>query len=97
MADKVERLLDEILNKIEQEYKFNLRGHWTRNSHWKDALMKINDFDSFSETIIKKVGQCVEGREKNDLHKYQNKIKDKDYKKRRTHITLTTNGKRIFH
>lgn len=47
MADKVERLLDEILNKIEQEYKFNLRGHWTRNSHWKDALMKINDFDSF--------------------------------------------------
>ena len=96
MADKVERLLDEILNKIEQEYKFNLRGHWTRNSHWKDALMKITDFDSFAETIINIVGQCAKDCKKNDLHKYQDNIKNKDYKKRRTHITLTSKGKDIF-
>ena len=96
MVSKNERLLDIILNQIELDYKFDLPGHWTRNSHWKEALMKINDFDCFAETIIKKVGECVKGREKNDLHKYQNKIKDKDYKKRRTHITLTSNGKDIF-
>lgn len=96
LSKKGKRLLDIILNQIEHEYKFDLPGHWTRNSHWKDALMKITDFDSFAETIIKKVGLCAKGRKINDLNKYQNKLKEKDYKKRRTHITLTSNGKDIF-
>ncbi len=96
MASTDERLLDEILNKIEQEYKFDLRGHWTRNSHWKDALSKINDFDLFAKKIIDYAEQSAEKRKKNDLNIYQQKVKKEYYKKARTHITITRKGMNFF-
>ena len=96
MAGKDLRLLDEILNNIEQKYKFDLPGQWTSNSYWKDALSHITDFDSFAKSIINVIESCTKVCMKNDLCKYHDKLKDDDFKDRRTHITLTRNGSIFF-
>ncbi len=91
MAEEKERLLDKILNKLESDYKLKLRGHWTRNSHWAEAVCKISTMKDFAKSINNHAKKYAKDYIPDNLKSDEDRLKDNDYKKRRQHITITRN------
>ena len=86
------RLLDIILDELEGDYELELKGvHWTRNSHWSEAICQIPDLNNFAKLINDYAKKHAKGFKPNNLKSDKDRLKDNGYKDRRLHITLTRN------